>query len=109
VALAWPATLRAGSQTVWGYAWSPMGKIGRVDVSVDGSPFQPATLMEPNIEKAGVRWQLTFNATPGSITITPRATDDQGNTQPTDPKGQLWNEQGYIFAVAAPHPVTVTA
>jgi hypothetical protein len=101
--------LKAGSQTVWGYAWSPFGKIARVDVSVDGAPFQPATLVDPNIERAGVRWQFTFTANPGTITITPRAADDRGNVQPTDPSGQLWNEQGYIFATAAPHPVTVTA
>jgi sulfane dehydrogenase subunit SoxC len=109
VALPWPGSLKAGSQTVWGYAWSPSGKIARVDVSVDGAPFQPATLVEPNIERAGARWQLTLTANPGTITITPRAADDQGNVQPTDPSGQLWNEQGYLFGVAAPHPVTVTA
>ena len=56
-----------------------------------------------------VTQQFTFDAAPGSITLTPRAADDQGNVQPTDPSGQLWNEQGYLFGVAAPHPVTVTA
>jgi DMSO/TMAO reductase YedYZ molybdopterin-dependent catalytic subunit len=110
VALPWPATLKPGSQTVWGYAWSPSGKISKVDVSLDGgASFQAARLIDPNVEKAGVRWELTFDARPGEMTITPRATDDEGNAQPTDPSTQKWNEQGYLFAVAVPHPVTVAA
>jgi sulfane dehydrogenase subunit SoxC len=110
VALPWPGTLRAGQQTIWGYAWSPSGKIGKVDVSLDGgTSFQPARLIEPNIEKAGVRWEFTFQASPGPMTIMPRATDEQGNAQPTDPTAQKWNEQGYLFALAAPHPVNVAA
>jgi sulfane dehydrogenase subunit SoxC len=110
VALPWPGTLKAGPQTVWGYAWSPSSKIARVEVSVDsGQSFAPARLIEPNVEKAGVRWEFTFDARPGDITITPRATDETGATQPTDPSTQKWNETGYLFAVAAPHPVTVAA
>ena len=109
IALPWPATLRAGQQTVRGYAWSPSGKIGKVDVSTDGgSTFQPARLMEPNVEKAGVRWEFTFDARPGDMTLTARATDDRGNAQPTDFAQQKWNEQGYLFAVAVPHPVSVS-
>jgi len=110
VALPWPGTLKAGSQTVWGYAWSPAGKIAGVEVSVDGGKsFGPARLIEPNVEKAGVRWEFTFDAQVGDITITPRATDETGATQATDTSTQKWNETGYLFAVAAPHPVTVAA
>jgi sulfane dehydrogenase subunit SoxC len=110
VALPWPATLRAGQQTVHGYAWSPSGTIGKVDVSTDGGrTFQPARLIEPNVEKAGVRWEFAFDARPGETTLTARATDDKGNVQPTDLSQQTWNEQGYLFGVAVPHPVTVGA
>jgi sulfane dehydrogenase subunit SoxC len=106
--LPWPATLKAGQQKVVGYAWSPNGKIAKVDVSVDGgNTFQAATLAGPNIERAGSRWELTFTANPGSMTITPRATDDKGNVQYAVSQ-QKWNQQGYIFGAMVPHPVTVT-
>ena len=108
VALPWPATLSAGHQRVTGYAWSPDGAIARVDVSLDGGrSFRPARLIEPNLPRAGVRWELEFDAQPGDLTITPRATDDTGVEQPTDLARQTWNEQGYLFGTAIPHPVRV--
>jgi sulfane dehydrogenase subunit SoxC len=110
IAAPWPATLKEGSQQVSGYAWSPSGKIARVEVSTDGgNTFAPARLIEPNIERAGVRWQFSFDARPGDMTIMPRAIDERGNSQPTDMSQQKWNELGYNFAPAVPHPVRVTA
>lgn len=107
VALPWPAALKAGQQTVRGYAWSPNGKVNKVEVSIDdGKTWSPAKLIEPNLEFAGVRWEFSFDAKPGDMTITPRATDDKG-TQP-DLSQQKWNEQGYIFAAPVPHPVKVS-
>ncbi|MBI4188181.1 MAG: sulfite oxidase [Chloroflexi bacterium] len=108
-ALPWPATLNAGSQKVVGYAWSAFGKIARVEVSLDGGKtFRDATLTGPNIEQAGTRWELSFTAQPGAITITPRATDDKGNTQ-YDVSQQKWNKLGYLFGAVVPHPVTVVS
>ncbi len=53
--LPWPATLKAGQQKVVGYAWSPDGKIAKVEVSLDdGQTFQSATLVGPNIERPAV-------------------------------------------------------
>lgn len=106
--LPWPASLPAGKQKVTGYAWSPFGKITRVDVSLDDSKsFQVATLIEPNIECAGVRWEFSFNAKPGNMTITPRATDEKGNTQ-HDISQQKWNQLGYLFGAMVPHPVKIS-
>jgi DMSO/TMAO reductase YedYZ molybdopterin-dependent catalytic subunit len=106
--LPWPATLKAGPQKVVGYAWSPDGKIAKVDVSLDGGGnFQPATLVGPNIERAGSRWEFSFTANPGDLTITPRATDDRGNVQ-YPASQQKWNQMGYLFGATVPHPVTVT-
>lgn len=106
-ALPWPAKLSPGQQRVAGYAWSPLGKISGVSVSLDnGSTFSDARLTGPNIERAGSRWEYVFNAIPGSMTITPRATDEKGNTQ-YGLEQQKWNEQGYLFGAVAPHPVTV--
>ncbi|MFH1032426.1 MAG: sulfite oxidase [Chloroflexota bacterium] len=105
--LPFPATMNAGRQNVVGYAWSPFGKITKVDVSLDGGgTFQPATLAGPNIERAGSRWEFSFEASPGNMTITPRATDDKGNVQ-FPVSQQKWNQQGYIFGAMVPHPVTV--
>lgn len=107
VCLPFPANLSAGQQKIVGYAWSPFGKIAQVDVSLDGgNTFQPATLTGPNIERAGSRWEYMFSALPGSMTITPRATDDKGNVQ-YPVSQQKWNQQGYLFGAMVPHPVTV--
>ena len=105
--LPWPAILKAGHQDISGYAWSPFGKIAKVEVSLDGGKtFLPAELTGPNIERAGTRWEFCFHAEPGNLTITPRATDDKGNTQ-YDISQQKWNRLGYLFGAMVPHPVTI--
>jgi sulfane dehydrogenase subunit SoxC len=105
--LPFPATLPVGQQAVTGYAWSPFGTIAKVDVSLDGgNTFMPATLTGSNIERAGTRFQFTFNAVAGNMTITPRATDGKGNVQ-YPVLQQVWNQQGYLFGAMIPHPVTV--
>jgi sulfane dehydrogenase subunit SoxC len=107
--LPWPALLRAGHQKIVGYAWSSSGRIAKVDISLDGGfTFQPAALTGPNIERAGTRWEFCFDAQPGNLTITPRATDDTGDTQ-YDISRQKWNELGYLFGAMTPHPVTISA
>jgi Mo-co oxidoreductase dimerisation domain len=91
---------------VRGFAWSPVGQIRRVDVSLDrGATWQPSALREPNIPRAWVRWDFEWDARPGDYTILTRATDDKGNTQPSN---ILWNAQGYGYNVPVPHPVKVT-
>lgn len=107
VALPWDAKLRPGRHTLVGYAWSPRGRIAKVDVSLDGGrTFRAATLVGPNIERAGSRWELAFDAVPGTLTITPRATDEHGNSQ-IEAGQQTWNEKGYLFGAMVPHPATV--
>jgi DMSO/TMAO reductase YedYZ molybdopterin-dependent catalytic subunit len=106
VALPWGAVLPAGRQRVRGFAWSPTGRISRVDVSLDrGATWAPAVLREPNIGRAWVRWELEWDARPGEHTIMTRATDEQGVTQPASIP---WNAQGYGYNVPVPHPVKVT-
>lgn len=105
VALPWNATLAPGPQLVRGFAWSPAGRIARVEVSLDrGATWALAALREPNIPRAWVRWDWSWTAAPGSHTITTRATDDRGNTQPPS---MPWNAQGYGYNVPVPHPVKV--
>jgi sulfane dehydrogenase subunit SoxC len=108
VFLKWPGTLREGPQTIAGHAWSPFGKIAKVDVSLDGGKTnRRASLVGPNLERAGTRWELSFEAHAGDLTITSRATDESGHTQP-DLAQQKWNEKGYNFGAALAHPVRVT-
>ena len=105
LALPWGATLPAGRQLLRGFAWSPAGRISKVEVSVDrGTNWRPATLREPNIARAWTRWDVEWDARPGEHVILTRATDDQGATQPAS---VLWNAQGYGYNVPVPHPVKV--
>ena len=105
VALPWGATLSAGRQRVRGFAWSPVGRISRVEYSLDrGATWQPAALREPNIARAWARWDFEWDARPGDHAILTRAVDDQGNAQPARIP---WNAQGYGYNVPVPHPVKV--
>jgi len=105
LALPWGATLPAGRQRLRGFAWSPVARIARVEVSSDGgATWTPAALREPNIARAWVRWDFEWDARPGSHAILSRATDERGNTQPAS---MPWNAQGYGYNVPVPHPVKV--
>ena len=106
LALPWGATLPAGRHRLRGFAWSPVARIARVDVSVDGgATWSPAALREPNIARAWVRWDFEWDARPGARTVLTRATDERGNTQPAS---MPWNAQGYGYSVPVPHPVQIT-
>ncbi len=107
IAMSWPGTLTSGPQAIRGFAWSGYGSIARVEYSLDdGKTWADAAIREPNIPLAGCRWEFVWNPTPGKYTITMRATDSAGNTQPL-PDAMRWNERGYEFWAAVPHPVTV--
>ena len=107
IAMAWPAVVPAGPQAVRGFSWSGYGCINRVEYSLDaGKTWAYATIQEPNIPMAGCRWEFMWDARPGQHTITMRATDSAGHVQPT-PDAMKWNERGYEFWAAVPHPVTV--
>ena len=105
VALPWGGTLPPGRHRVRGFAWSPVGRISRVEYSLDrGATWHLATLREPNIPRAWARWDFEWDARGGDHAIMTRATDDRGNTQ----SGRIpWNAQGYGYNVPVPHPVKV--
>ncbi|MCI0483406.1 MAG: sulfite oxidase [candidate division NC10 bacterium] len=105
-ALPWPATLSAGQNLIRGYAWSPHGKIAKVQYSVDGGKtWATAQLREPNLPRAGARWEFAWAPKPGDYTLMARATDEKGNTQPDTVR---WNELGYEFSAVVRHPIKVT-
>jgi hypothetical protein len=103
--LAWGGEVAAGRRLIRGRSWSPFGKIARVEYSLDrGAAGHPATLREPNIGAAWVRWDFEWDARPGRHTIRARATDEKGNSQPVS---VTFNEQGYLYNAVVDHPVTV--
>jgi DMSO/TMAO reductase YedYZ molybdopterin-dependent catalytic subunit len=97
-------TLDSGPIEIAGFAVSGTSAIDRVEVSIDGAPFSPASLVpldeirqreslpdtirqlaarEPYPFKAvWVLWKYRWNAFSGKHTIAIRATDAAGNTQP---------------------------
>jgi DMSO/TMAO reductase YedYZ molybdopterin-dependent catalytic subunit len=76
------ATVAAGRTVIGGIAWAQhQGGLERVEVRVDGGPWQPARL-GPDV---GVdywrQWYLPWTAEPGQHTLAVRATDGRGEVQ----------------------------
>jgi sulfite oxidase len=88
--------IAAGPLTVRGWAMAGDGRgIGRVDVSLDGgNSWRQADLQPPTSQWAWRLWSLTVEAQPGPLSVTARAWDDTGVTQPESP-AHLWNPRGY--------------
>ena len=106
LALPWPAELAAGRQRIHGYAHSPAGPISRVEWSADsGRTWTAAELLNHQSELSWARFEFAWDAKPGERTITTRATDVAGNTQPVSVP---FNQKGYLFNQPLPHPVRVT-
>ena len=87
--------LERGAHKVQGRAWSGMGMIKRVEVSVDGGKtWADAHLEEPVERWLWVRWSWLWQADkPGAYQIMARATDETGRVQPQIP----WNYQRKHF------------
>jgi sulfane dehydrogenase subunit SoxC len=103
--LAWDGKLTAKPQLLRGRSWSGAGKIAKVEISLDeGKNWQPARLRPPNLDQAWVCWDLDWTPTPGNYKLQARATDDKGNTQPTNVP---LNEKGYLYWGVVSHPLTV--
>ena len=95
LALAWPARLSRGLQTIHGFARSPDAEITRVEWSANrGESWCNAKLVEPIQRYAWVRFELEWDAPRGKQTLMTRATDAAGRTQP---KTVPFNTGGYLF------------
>jgi hypothetical protein len=94
-----------GPTTLTGRAWSGCGSIERVEVSTDnGASFDAAVLDRPLGANAWRGWTFDWDATPGEHTLSSRATDSGGNTQPLEPR---WNLKGYANNAVERIPVQV--
>lgn len=87
-------TLTSGLIEISGVAWTGPGRITEVEVSIDGGPWQSATLTGPDVEGSWRTWQHGWNAPSGSHTIRARAVDSHGKTQPEQ---SPWNRSGYLW------------
>ncbi|APY86985.1 molybdopterin-dependent oxidoreductase [Streptomyces alfalfae] len=75
------AELPYGTITVRGRAWSTT-EVVRVDLSVDGGPWEPARLNTLGADPAWQGFSLRHWFTPGPHTVRSRATDAAGRVQP---------------------------
>jgi len=97
--------LERGSHAIRGLAWSGMGRIDRVEVSVDGgATWADAHIEEPRERWLWVRWSYLWEVErPGAHRILARATDEKGRVQPQTP----WNYQRKHFDGIVPSDVVV--
>jgi DMSO/TMAO reductase YedYZ molybdopterin-dependent catalytic subunit len=72
----------AGNVVVAGVAWAQHTGIERVEVRVDDGAWNEATLAAQDTIDTWRQWQWNWDATPGQHTLTVRATDADGRTQP---------------------------
>jgi hypothetical protein len=93
------ATKTGNSVKFMGFALTDLTPLKTVEVSIDGGPWQPATLDKQNTATSWKIFSYTWTgATAGDHTVVSRATDINGVVQPAaaDPtKKTIWenNEQ----------------
>jgi DMSO/TMAO reductase YedYZ molybdopterin-dependent catalytic subunit len=75
------ALVSAGSSVVAGVAWAPPHGVERVEVSIDGSPWQAAELSAELDPHAWRQWRRPWQALPGSHEIRVRTRSRSGALQ----------------------------
>ncbi|MGH3969202.1 MAG: sulfite oxidase, partial [Mycobacterium sp.] len=90
------AEVAAGSLDIRGYALADGDRgVARVEVSIDdGRSWRQAKLEPARGRWAWRHWSLTMHPEPGRFTVTARAWDTSGATQP-ESSAALWNPNGY--------------
>jgi sulfane dehydrogenase subunit SoxC len=74
----------AGFREIAGLAWSGLGRIRKVEVTLDGGQsWQEAELQEPRLPKALTRFRLPWRWDGAPFVVGSRAEDEFGNVQPT--------------------------
>jgi len=74
----------AGNVVVAGIAWAQTKGIQRVEVRVDGGPWQDAQLSTEVTKNSWRMWRAFVDLKPGNHTVECRATDDTGYVQTQD-------------------------
>jgi len=107
--IAWEAELNAGRNRIRGVARSPHGAIEKVEwwaTSESGArqKVAQAQLLPPFLKYAWTQFAFEWDAPPGKWTLSTRATDIHGNSQPDEIP---FNLEGYLFNQVYAHPVVV--
>ncbi len=92
-----------GRTRLIGRAWSGQGRIEKVEVGIDGA-WQEAVLGPSVGDFAWRSWSFDWDAQPGEHVLSCRATDSNGQVQPTE---EPWNWQGMGNNMTQVVPVTV--
>ena len=99
--------LKAGQQTLRGYAWAPQFGVRWVDVRINGGRWQSVAMVDPQINQyTWRRFEFNWRALPGEHVIETRVTDAKGYQQPSTVP---FNEGGFDFWGIPKFRVAVTA
>ncbi|MCX4985161.1 molybdopterin-dependent oxidoreductase [Streptomyces sp. NBC_00572] len=79
----------AGTVMIAGVAWAQHRGIRRVEVRIDDGPWQEARLAAEDSSDTWRQWLYPWAAPPGRHTLTVRATDGTGATQPEERTGTM--------------------
>jgi len=103
-AIAWPTNdmkLPAARHTIRGFAWTGASLVSGVEISTDGGiSWAPAKLEFRAKAFTWVRWNYSWNATPGDHVLMSRAADDAGRQQPI--RRDPMRKDGYELNYCAP-------
>ncbi len=98
---------KPGTVRIQGTAWSNSSPVSKVEVSTDGGKTWKSAKLGGQKTQYGWRlWQLDWKAAEGEHTLMSRATNMAGQTQPMT---ESWNPAGYLWNVAQPVKVTISA
>ncbi len=101
------AWAKPGPVRVQGAAWSNTSPVSKVEVSTNGGQsWKPAKLIGPRTNYGWRIWQYAWKPAEGTYILLSRATNMAGQTQPLN---QAWNPNGYLWNVAQPETVTISA
>jgi len=75
------ASIPLGRTVIAGVAWAPDRGISKVEVAIDGGPWQACVLSQAISKATWLQWELPWVAIAGSHTIEVRATDGTGVIQ----------------------------
>ncbi|RYG01855.1 MAG: sulfite dehydrogenase [Chitinophagaceae bacterium] len=101
----YPDQVEKGWIEIRGIAWSGRGKVQLVEVTTDaGKTWKQASLQEPVLDKAHVRFRYLWQWDGNETEIASRVTDETGYTQPT--LAALVNARGKDLGGYHMNPVT---
>lgn len=99
------STVQAGTQTIFGFAWSGYGGVRTVEVSFDGGEsWAEAEITQEAGPWSWARFEYEWEARSGNAVLASRTTDLSGLSQPLSVP---WNALGYGMNAIYTIPVTV--